>query len=127
MAADSGADVLIVANEDYTGVNPTYPAGTTAPKYADDYAAALDANGISHETFDVDAQGIPHPLGVLGHFDAVVWEIGDDRLGQDPEDFLTDTYLFGPLEDLAVAERQQYLTLASARLPQRGRQAVADR
>ena len=112
VAADSGADVLIVANEDYTGVNPTYPAGTTAPKYADDYAAALDANGISHETFDVDAQGVPHPLGVLGHFDAVVWEIGDDRLRQDPEDEITDTYLFGPLPDLAVAERQQYLTLA---------------
>ena len=112
VAADSGADVLIVANEDYTGVNPTYPAGTTAPKYADDYAAALDANGISHETFDVDAQGVPHHLGVLGHFDAVVWEIGDDRLGQDPEDEITDTFLFGPLPDLAVAERQQYLTLA---------------
>ena len=112
VASDSGADVLIVANEDYTGVNPTYPAGTTAPKYADDYAAALDANGISHATFDVDAQGVPHPLGVLGHFDAVVWEIGDDRLSQDPEDEITDTYLFGPLTDLAVAERQQYLTLA---------------
>ena len=26
----AGADALIVANEDYTGVNPTYPAGTTA-------------------------------------------------------------------------------------------------
>ncbi|MGH9135338.1 MAG: M14 family zinc carboxypeptidase [Ilumatobacteraceae bacterium] len=112
VAADSDADVLIVANEDYTGVNPVYPPGTTAPKYADDYAAALDANGISHETFDVDAQGVPHPLGALGHFDAVVWEIGDDRLGQDPEDEITDTFLFGPLPDLAVAERQQYLTLA---------------
>jgi hypothetical protein len=82
---------LIVANEDYTGVNPDYPAGTTAPKYADDYAAALDANGVTHATWDVDAQGVPHPLGVLSHFDAVVWETGDDRLVQDPEDFLTDT------------------------------------
>ncbi len=111
-AADSGAEALIIANEDYTGVNPEYPSGTTGPKYADDYAAALDANGVSHETFDVDAQGIPHPLGVLSHFDAVVWELGDNRLTQDPEDFLTDTFLFGPLEDLAVAERQQFLTLA---------------
>jgi len=111
-ASDSGAEALIVANEDYTGVNPTYPAGTAAPKYADEYAAALDANGVSHATFDVDAQGIPHPLGVLGHFDAVVWELGDNRLTQDPEDEITDTFQFGPLEDLAVAERQQYLTLA---------------
>jgi hypothetical protein len=112
LAADSGADALIVADEDYTGVNPTYPAGTTAPKYVDEYAAALDANGVSHETFDVDAQGVPHPLGVLGHFDAVVWELGDNRLTQDPEDEITDTFQFGPLPDLAVAEREQYLTLA---------------
>jgi hypothetical protein len=112
VASDSGADALIIANEDYTGVNPTYPAGTDAPKYVDEYAAALDANGVSHDTFDVDAQGVPHPLGVLGHYDAVVWELGDNRLTQDPEDELTDTFRFGPLPDLAVAERQQFLTLA---------------
>jgi hypothetical protein len=109
--SDTGADALILANEDYSGVNPTYPGGTSGPKYADVYAAALDANGVSHATFDVDAQGVPHPLGVLGHFDAVVWELGDNRLTQDPEDFLTSTYLFGNVPDIAVAERQQYLTL----------------
>ena len=112
VASDSNADALILASEDYTGVNPTYPAGTAAPKYADEYAAALDANGITHATWDVDAQGVPHPLGVLSHFDVVVWETGDDRLVQDPEDALTDTFLFGPLPDIAVAERQQYLTIA---------------
>jgi hypothetical protein len=106
------ADTLIVANEDYTGVNPIYPAGRTGPKYADDYAAALEANGVSHVTWDVDARGVPHPLGVLSHFDAVVWESGDDRLPQEPEDLLTDTFLLGPLPDIAVAERQQSLTLA---------------
>jgi hypothetical protein len=112
VASDSDAAALIVADEDYTGVNPTYPEGTDAPKYADDYAAALDANGVTHETFDMDAQGVPHPLGVLGHFDAVIWELGDNRLTQDPEDELTDTYRFGPLPDLSVAEREQYLTMA---------------
>jgi hypothetical protein len=110
MASDGG-QVLIVANEDTNGVNPVYPPGTTA-KYVDDYAAALDANGVTHQTWDVDTQGVPHPLGALGHFDAVVWELGDNRLTQDPEDELTDTFLFGPLPDLAVAERQQFLTLA---------------
>ena len=109
--ASDGGDVLIVANEDTTGVNPTYPAGTTA-KYVDEYAVALDSNGVSHQTWDVDTQSVPHPLGVLGHFDAVIWELGDNRLTQDPEDELTDTFLFGPLPDLAVAERQQFLTLA---------------
>ena len=112
VASDSGADALILASEDYTGVNPTYPAGTAGPKYVDEYAAALDANDITHATWDVDAQGVPHPLGVLSHFDAVVWETGDDRLVQDPEDALTDTFLLGPVPDIAVAERQQYLTLA---------------
>ena len=112
VVSDTGADALILASEDYTGVNPAYPAGTAAPKYADEYAAALDANSITHATWDVDAQGVPHPLGVLSHFDAVVWETGDDRLVQDPEDALTDTFLFGPVPDIAVAERQQYLTIA---------------
>ena len=112
VASGSGADALIVASEDYTGVNPAYPAGTNAPKYADEYAAALDANGISHATWDVDAQGVPHPLGVLSHFGVVVWETGDDRLVQDPEDAVTDTFLLGPVPDIAVAERQQYLTIA---------------
>ena len=112
VASDSGADALILASEDYTGVNPAYPPATAAPKYVDEYAAALDANGITHDTWDVDAQGVPHPLGVLGHFDAVVWETGDDRLVQDPEDALTDTFLFGPVPDIAVAERQHFLTIA---------------
>ena len=84
VAGDSGADVLVIADEDVTGVNPIYPAGTAGPKYVDDYVAALDANGISHETWDVDSQGVPHPLGVLGHYDAVIWELGDNRLTQDP-------------------------------------------
>ena len=112
VASDSGAEALILASEDYTGVNPTYPAGTTAPRYVDTYAAALEANGISHATWDVDAQGVPHSLGVLSHFGGVVWETGADRLVQDPEDQLTDTFLLGPLPDLAVAERHQFLTLA---------------
>ena len=111
--SDSGAQALVVADEDYTGVNPTYPAGTAAPKYADEYAAALDANGVSHATFDVDAQGVPHPLGVLGHFDAVIWELGDNRLTQDEEDFITEHPLSFTQEDLAVAEHEHYLTLAT--------------
>ena len=112
VASDTGAEALVVASEDYTGVNPSYPPGTNAPKYADEYAAALDANGITSDTWDVDAQGVPHPLGVLSHFDVIVWETGDDRLVQDPEDAVTDTFLLGPVPDIAVAERQQYLTIA---------------
>ncbi|GLI27736.1 zinc carboxypeptidase [Agromyces rhizosphaerae] len=107
---DSDAPVLVLANEDYTGVNPTY-TGVTAPKYADAHADALAANGVASATWDVDAQGVPHPLGVLSHFDAAIWYTGDNRLTQDLEDFITSTP-FGPLPDSSVAERQQYLTLA---------------
>ena len=111
VAQDTGNSVLIVANEDYTGVNPTYPAGTTAPKYVDEHVNALLANGVTPDVWDVDAQGVPHDLGVLGHYDAVLWYLGDNRLTQDPEDELTQ-YGSAQLPDLAVAERQQYLTIA---------------
>jgi hypothetical protein len=111
LAQDTGNSVLIVANEDYMGVNPTYPAGTTTPKYVDEHVNALLANGVTPDVWDVDAQGVPHDLGVLGHYDAVLWYLGDNRLTQDPEDELTG-YFGGQVPDLAVAERQQYLTLA---------------
>lgn len=104
------ARVLVVANESYTGVNPPQP-GVTAPAYLSAYTRALDENDISYAVWDVDAQGVPHDLGVLSHFEAVIWELGDSRLDQDPEDEVTDTYQ-GPLPDFAVAERQQALTIA---------------
>ncbi|MEO8330414.1 MAG: hypothetical protein ABI586_10445, partial [Candidatus Nanopelagicales bacterium] len=55
---------------------------------------------------------VPHPLGVLAHFDAAVWYLGDNRLTQDPEDALTDLFA-NQLPDASVAERQQYLTLSA--------------
>jgi hypothetical protein len=54
---------------------------------------------------------VPHDLGVLSHFDSVVWYLGDNRLTQDEEDVVTDA-LTEPLEDAAVAERQQFLTMS---------------
>ncbi len=54
---------------------------------------------------------MPHHLGVLSHFRGAVWYQGDNRLTQDPEDEVTETY-FGDLPDASVAEREQYLTLA---------------
>ena len=72
------------------------------------------ANGITPDVWDVDAQGVPHDLGVLSHYDAVLWYLGDNRLTQDPEDVLTELPYFGAnvCPDTSVAERQQYLTLA---------------
>ncbi|WP_022893798.1 M14 family metallopeptidase [Agromyces subbeticus] len=111
LAQDTGTEALVIANEDYTGVNPTYPAGTNAPKYLDEHVAALEANGVTPDVWDVDAQGVPHDLAVLGHYDTVLWYLGDNRLTQDPEDELTEVGS-GALPDLSVAERTQYLTIA---------------
>ena len=111
LAQDSAAQVLVLANEDYEGVNPTYPASVTQPKYAGTYVNALQAKGVSSTVFDVSAQGVPHHLGVLSHFKGVVWYLGDNRLTQDPEDELT-LFRDTNLPDIAVAERQQYLTLS---------------
>lgn len=111
LAEDTGSDVLVIANEDYTGVNPTYPAGTTGPKYLDEHVNALKAIGITPNVWDVDAQGVPHDLAVLSHHRAVLWYLGDNRLTQDPEDELTEVGS-DALPDLSVAERQQYLTIS---------------
>jgi hypothetical protein len=83
---DEGARVLVLAEEDYKGINPTYPAGTNAPLYAQQYVDAIRANGLRSLVWDVDKDGVPHDLGVLGHFDAVVWYLGDNRLTQDAAD-----------------------------------------
>ncbi|GHC64251.1 M14 family metallopeptidase [Streptomyces flavofungini] len=59
------ASVLVVAEEGA-------PA-TQTQKYVD----ALKANGRSAAVWDVAKQGVPHPLGVLSHFSAVVHHTGD--------------------------------------------------
>lgn len=78
VSTDIGGKVLIVAAEDVTGASPAQ--GVTEAKYADDYAKALAEAGYSSDVYDVDAHNrtAPDPLGVLGHYKAVVWETGDD-------------------------------------------------
>ncbi|MGB3734388.1 MAG: M14 family zinc carboxypeptidase [Ilumatobacter sp.] len=110
VASDSGAHVLIVANEDYLGFGPEQP-GVTGPVALGAHAAALEANGIDYDVWDITAQGVPHPLGTLDHYDAVVWELGDNRLTQEAGDVITESFI-GDLEDTSVAEAQQFTTLA---------------
>lgn len=76
--SESGDRVLVVAAEDYTGASPAQE--TNGPHYASYYSAALTANGIPSDLYDIDASGrtAPDALGVLGHYDAVVMETGDD-------------------------------------------------
>ena len=70
--------MLVVAAEDYTGASPDADAG--APHYLQYYLDALAANGIGADVYDVDARNrtAPDDLGVLGHYDGVIWYTGDD-------------------------------------------------
>jgi Zinc carboxypeptidase len=75
--SETGSRVLVVAAEDYTGASP---AQTPGPHYLDYYVNALAANGVAADVYDVDARNrtAPDHLGVLSHYDAVVWYTGDD-------------------------------------------------
>jgi hypothetical protein len=80
---DADADVLILAAEDRTGLTnlPGYPSTSPAtPNYLSYYEAALTANGVSYDVYDMDAAGRKPPghLGVLSHYDAVLWYTGND-------------------------------------------------
>jgi Zinc carboxypeptidase len=80
---DADADVLIVAAEDYTGVTnlPGY-ASTTSPNYLSYYEDAVTASGRTADIYDVDGSGRTSPdhLGVLSHYDTVVWYEGNDLI-----------------------------------------------
>ncbi|GAA4696723.1 zinc carboxypeptidase [Phytohabitans rumicis] len=85
VASDIGGKVLVLAAEDVTGLSPVQ-AGFTSAKYADETVAAITAAGYTSDVYDFDTQGrkAPHPLGVLSHYKAVVWETGDDVIMRSP-------------------------------------------
>ncbi|MEO8290552.1 MAG: M14 family zinc carboxypeptidase [Gaiellaceae bacterium] len=86
---DADADVLIVAAEDRTGAStlPGYTStSASTPNYLSYYQDALAANGMSYDVYDVDAMGrtAPDDLGVLSHYDAVIWYTGNDLVTREP-------------------------------------------
>jgi Zinc carboxypeptidase len=78
---DADADVLIVAAEDYTGTTniPAYTSATS-PNYLSYYQDAVTASGRTSDVYDIDAMGreAPDHLGVLSHYDTVIWYTGND-------------------------------------------------
>jgi zinc carboxypeptidase len=82
---ESTNDVLILAAEDYTGASQYQPGGP-GPAYLSYYQDALAANGLTADVYDVDARGRVSPtyLGVLSHYNAVVWYTGDDVVTREP-------------------------------------------
>ncbi|WP_432058985.1 M14 family zinc carboxypeptidase [Streptomyces sp. S1] len=69
VAARARGDVLVLADE----------GGTTAGRHTAAYVKALADNGRKAAVWDVAVQGAPDALGVLSHFDAVVWYTGAER------------------------------------------------
>ena len=59
---------------------------TPAPSTSSVYTDALQSLGVSYDVYDIDARGrtAPDPLGVLSHYDAVVWYTGDDVFVREP-------------------------------------------
>ncbi|HVF77940.1 MAG TPA: M14 family metallopeptidase, partial [Solirubrobacteraceae bacterium] len=85
-AVQTTKPLLILANEDYSGVQPN-AAPEAGPKYLESYKAALDAAGVAYDVYDVDAHGrrAPDPLGILAHYSHVVWYTGDDYVPREPD------------------------------------------
>jgi hypothetical protein len=84
--SDSGKRVLILAAEDYTGASQLASPGPRPPRYLSYYTNALSASGVAFDVYDVDAHGriAPDALGVLNHYDSVVWYTGDDLVTREP-------------------------------------------
>src|SRR5262249_21327689 len=85
---ESSNRVLVLAAEDYSGAS-TFPPGYQPgprPFYLSYYGDALRANGVGFDVYDVDAHGrkAPDALGVLSHYDAVVWYTGNDAITREP-------------------------------------------
>ena len=75
--SETGNRVLVVSAEDYSGASPNQAAG---PHYLQFYLQALANNQTPADVYDVDDRGriAPDHLGVLSHYDAVLWYTGDD-------------------------------------------------
>ncbi|WP_043618571.1 M14 family metallopeptidase [Nonomuraea candida] len=104
VASDIGGEVLVLATEDVTGLSPAQEGAEA--KYADEYAAALEAAGHTTDVYDMDKAGrrAPHPLGVLSHYKAVVWETGDDIIPRSPGQVAGTTSKGGVDTELAVRD-----------------------
>jgi Zinc carboxypeptidase len=78
-------DVLILADTDYTGTSnfPAYTAEDGIPPFLSAYTDAVTASGRTYDVYDVDATGAaPDHLGVLLHYDAVIWYTANDLLSR---------------------------------------------
>ena len=90
---NANADVLILAHEDRTGAVNIPGYASTSPdtaNYLEYFEKAVADSGRTSNVWDIDAEGrqAPDHLGVMSHYDAVVWYMGNN--------FITRTAGRGP-------------------------------
>jgi hypothetical protein len=112
--SDSNADVLVLAVEDYSG-NSAFPPyeDPTAPNYLQYYTEAL--GDTPHDVYDYDAEDrkAPDPLGVLSHFDAIIWYTANDNVTRE-----------GPTPGVADLEAHRTITAVRDFVNEGGRVAL---
>ena len=79
--AHRGSRVLVVIGGDHRVPAGIASARGAPPDRLSPVLAALAANGVDADTYDVNAHGRvpPDPLGVLGHYDAVIWSTDEEQ------------------------------------------------
>ena len=87
LASDSGCASPAASWRRTTSATGASSTKATAPYFQATYDQALTGAGIAHDVYDVDARGrkAPSALGVLSHYDAVVWETGGDLYTREGE------------------------------------------
>ena len=81
VAPHTDSKVLIVIGGDHRPAAENLPGPDGPVDRLSPVRAALQANGIEADTYDVDANGrvAPDPLGVLGHYEVVVWSTNEEQ------------------------------------------------
>ena len=76
-----GSKVLVVIGGDHRPAAQKIPGPNGPVDRLSPVRAALSANGVEADTYDVDAHDrvAPDPLGVLSHYEAVVWSTNEEQ------------------------------------------------
>jgi zinc carboxypeptidase len=76
-----GSRTLVVIGGDHRPPAESLPGPGGPVERLSPVMAALAANGVKADTYDVDAHGrvAPDPLGVLGHYEAVIWSTNEEQ------------------------------------------------
>ncbi len=98
VAPHRGSRVLVVIGGDHRPPAENLPGPGGPAERLSPVTAALSAHGVEADTYDVDANNrmAPDALGVLGHYEAVIWSTNEDQR--------TDSVALGSVSRLANQE-----------------------